>query len=180
MATDSTLTVKASANGQVVTDDTLNPQTLKLDNPTFSKKFTNGAGAGLLNKECAVQLVIPASGADTINLATGAVTGSETKTLKTPDGTTLALTGLKVFHAILVASGADSVTVNVGAGTDSFTGWGGGATKLGELVGDGGATVLQCRTDAAGWVIDGTHKNIVIQNHDGDSTATVNLVLAGI
>ncbi len=150
--------------------------------PDVGLSLSNGTGEGQVSQYCEQQLVIPPSGADTINLNTGAVTGSQTITLTKPDNLTFALTtGLK-YAEFYLQPGAVSVTLSPGTAT-GFVGWMGGTTPSTPIRGSStagiGGNFRVVGGDSIGFAVSASLRNLVITNNDGSASATVNMYLAG-
>ncbi len=173
--------IPQGVTGTVAVSQSLLSYNIGID-PDVSLSLANGTGQGQVNQYCEQQLVLPPSGADTINLNTGAITGSQTITLTKPDNLTFALTtGLK-YAEFYLQPGAVSVTLSPGTAT-GFVGWMGGTTPSTPIRGSTtagiGGNFRSVAGDSIGFTVSSSFKNLVITNNDGSASATINMYLAG-
>jgi hypothetical protein len=154
--------------------------------PDTSLTFTPGNGANQVGLYTEFQLVIPPSGADTINLHTGGVLGSQTFTLQNFDnsGTASFTTGIKYVEFYL-QPGAASVTLTPG-GANGFQGWMGVGNETTTIrgsttaqVGGQGGNFRNVCGDSFGFTVSASQANLVVTNLDSSNTATLNGYLSG-
>jgi hypothetical protein len=146
--------------------------------------FNPGTGAGQVTQECETIFTIPPSGSVSINLHTGAVTGSVTATLVNGSGLTFALqAGLKLIEVDLIGGTGGASSVGLFAG--SANGWTGllGSSTAPIRNGSGGQVGGGYRAmagDSIGYPVSAALANLIIGNEDSSNTATVTTFFAGV
>ncbi len=176
MANTYTVTVQQGVNGQINVVGPVNNYPVPVQSNN-NITLTNGSGFGQVNQVYLAQRIIPASGADTIDLKGGTITGSETVTLTMPDNEAFALTAnIKAFEIqFWPGTGNSSITITAG-GSSGFAGWFGSGETVGNSSLGGGCSHIDLR----GFTVDNTHKNLVITNNDASNASTFTLMMAGV
>ncbi len=154
-------------------------------NAKLTMAYTAGSGAGAINVATQGQIVLTASGAATINLNTGAITGGTTTingltvtSLTKPDGAVFTTTAVKDFQFQLATSGSASATLYSGPSNGWSSMLGSGTFPLRGGTNGGGLKSL-C-SDSIGWAVSSGLANLVITNADSASAATIQFYLGGI
>jgi hypothetical protein len=150
--------------------------------------YAAGGGENGINKSVNITFnPFPASGAVSINLNTGALSGSFTGNLVLPDGSACTFAGINILDVNLAAPGNDS------AGSASFTiaggptnGWmgpTGNSTVPLDIIGSdsngqGGGLSFD-RSDSIGYPVSASHCELVLTNLDSVNAGNITLNLSG-
>ena len=145
--------------------------------------FKSGGGATSINVGCTALITLPASGSTTINLNTGATSGSYSIPLTLPatGGATFSTTGLNLLEVDLYPGGSQTVTLTPAASN----GFGGPILGSGSVTCNGsnsalvGGSLRWERSDSIGWPVSSSKCNLIIANNDSGNAATFTLTLAG-
>lgn len=139
---------------------------------THSKTLSNGTGAGASNLIYVVQ--------DDTGIGTSSSTTIDLQSLTDMFGNSISFSKIKVFY---LENTVSAVGVNLVVGAAAATQWASSTALISTTdatVLVPSASVLYCaRTDATGWVVDGTHKSLKIANASGTTAATYKLVIVG-
>jgi len=184
----STITVTAALNTGVnlnytVSDPAPSSGYTSTNNTTEPQTFKSGSGVLQINQAVTQQVVLPASGADTFNLNTGAVSGSTTAPLVYPGtgGATFTTTKLNLLEIDLFPGGSQTVTVTPAASN----GFGGPISGSGSITINGsdstglGGSFRAERSDSIGWPVSSSKCNLVVLNNDSINAATFTVTFGG-
>lgn len=165
--------------GVNITDALVDPLTGYGVNYNNAAKITysTGPGVGKVTKAFQRLCVIPASGVDTFNFNTGAVTGSETDTLSNPVGSSnsFTTTGLNFLDIDMRQGGSQTITMFPGS-ANGFDQISSGTINLrgSDSTSSGGSHRFSC-TDSIGYTVSASKANLCIKNADTVNASTFTL-----